>query len=433
MKKFDYTPVIIVLCFLSVCTSLGFCSGNRSMYFQAITSVFEGSITKFEYSFTMTIRYVTTTVLSIFFGFLINKFGTKLLMSLGFSSLIAFALINSFATNLVHFYIASVFLGIGLAWTSTTMASVVINNWCTKNKATVTGAVLAANGLGGAVSAQILSPIIFSKDGNGFRDAYRIVAIILAVMLVIILVFFKERPKGAEKILVSEKRKIRGGGWVGMEFSEVKKKPYFYLTLVCMLLTGMSLNGLGEITNLHMYNVGLSKPFVATVATIGSIYLMMSKFLNGLMYDKIGIKKTMNICYFCAFFALGLIAIISNTALGKVIAIVRIFFSGIALPLETVMISIFANELFGNKSFNKVVGLFSAANTAGFALASPFSQLWATLFGSYTFAIISFAIFMFFVTVTMQFVLRSAHKDREIILEELKNKSTESAAAVKCE
>jgi MFS family permease len=346
-------------------------------------------------------------------------------MSAGFTSLISFALINSFATHLVHFYIASVFLGMGLAWTTTTMTSVVINNWCTKNKATITGAVLSANGLGGAVSAQILSPIIFSKDGNGFRDAYRIVAIILAVMLILILLFFKERPKGAEKILVSKnkKRKIRGGGWVGMEFSEVKKKPYFYLTLVCMLLTGMSLNGLGEIANLHMYDVGLSKSFVATVATISSIYLMTSKFLNGLMYDKMGIKKTMNIAYFCAFFALGLIAIISNTTVGKIIAIARIFFSGIALPLETVMISIFANELFGNKSFNKVIGLFSAATTAGFALASPFSQLWATLFGNYTVAMICFAVFMLFVTVTMQFVLKSAHKDREIILGKLENAS----------
>lgn len=429
-KKFDYTPVIVVLCFLSVCVSLGFCSSNRSMYFQAITSVFEGSITKFEYSFTMTIRYITTTVLNIFFGALVNKFGTKILMSAGFTSLICFALINSYATNLVHFYIASVFLGMGLAWTTTTMTSVVINNWCTKNKATVTGAVLSANGLGGAVSAQILSPIIFSKNGHGFRDAYRLVAVILEVMLVLVLVFFKDRPKGAEKKTVSKHktRKIRGGGWVGLEFSEAKKKPYFYLTLVCMLLTGMSLNGLGEIANLHMYDVGLSKSFVATVATISSIYLMTSKFLNGLTYDKMGIKKTMNIAYFCAFFALGLIAIISNTTVGKIIAIARIFFSGIALPLETVMISIFANELFGNKSFNKVVGLFSAATTAGFALASPFSQLWATLFGNYIVAMISFAVFMLFVTVTMQFVLKQAYKDREVILRELEEDLTEDVA-----
>jgi MFS family permease len=418
-KKFDYSIVIIVLSFLVVCTSLGFCSGNRSMYFQAITDTFGGSITKFEYSFTMTIRYVTTTLLNIFFGVLVNKFGTKILMVSGFTSLIAFALINSFATNIWHFYIASIFLGTGLAWTTTTMISTVVNNWCKKNKATVMGAVLSANGLGGAVAAQILSPIIFSNGGAGFRDAYRVVAIILSVVLVLIIVLFKDRPKGAEKTLVPKHktRKIRGESWVGMEFSEIKKKPYFYLALFCMLLTGMSLNGLGEISQLHMYAVGLSKPFVATLATMSSLLLMGSKFFNGFMYDRIGIKKTMNICYFSAFFSLICIIMITPDTLGKVFAYLRPIFSSIALPLETVMISVFANELFGSKSFNKVVGLFSAATTAGFALASPFSQLWELLFGDYTFAMISFAAFMLFVTVTMQFVIKCAHRDRKAIVE----------------
>lgn len=419
-KKFDYSIVIFVISFFVVCVSLGFCSSNRSMYFQAITDVFDGSITKFEYSFTMTIRYVVTTVLNVFFGVLVNKFGQKVLMSAGFCSLIAFALVNSFATNIIHFYIASVFLGMGLAWTTTTMISTVINNWATKNKATITGAVLAANGLGGAVAAQILSPIIFSDGGNGFRTAYRLVAIILAVMLVIILVFFKDRPKGAEKILVSGKgktRKVRGESWVGMDFSEIKKKPYFYLAILCMFLTGMSLNGLGEISQLQMYEVGLDKQFIATLATVSSLLLMGSKFLNGFMYDRFGIKKTMSISYVSAFLSLSCILLISDTVFGHIVASVRPLFSAVALPLETVMISVFANELFGSKSFSKVVGIFSAATTAGFALASPFSQLWDLLFGNYNFAMVCFACFMLFVTVTMHIVVRLANRDRQAIVE----------------
>jgi hypothetical protein len=91
---------------------------------------------------------------------------------------------------------------------------------------------------------------------------------------------------------------------VGMDFAEIRRKPYFYLTLVCMFLTGMSLNGIGEIANLHMYDVGLAKAFVATLATASSLLLMGSKFLNGFMYDRFGIKKTMSICYASAFVSL---------------------------------------------------------------------------------------------------------------------------------
>ena len=166
-----------------------------------------------------------------------------------------------------------------------------------------------------------------------------------------------------------------------------------------------------------MYDLEIDKQFIATLATASSLFLMGSKFINGFLYDRIGIKKTMNICYVCAFLALGCIAMITNTLPGKVIAAIRIVFSGTALPLETVMISLFANELFGNKSFNKVVGLFSAATTAGFALASPFAQLWKLLFGDYSVAMISFAILMLFVTVTMQFVMKRANLDKKAILD----------------
>ena len=208
-------------------------------------------------------------------------------------------------------------------------------------------------------------------------------------------------------------------GFDNMDFSEVKRKPYFYLALICMLLTGMSLNGMGEISSLHMYDIGMSKEFVASLATVSSLLLMSSKFLNGFMYDRIGIKKTMNLCYACAFISLGLLALLSNTPIGKVLASIKPIFSATALPLETVMISLFANELFGNKSFNKVVGMFAASTTAGFALASPFSQLWKSVFGNYTVSMIAFAILMIFVTVTMQFVLKCANRDKKTILEAL--------------
>ena len=302
------------------------------MYFKGITAVFGDSFTEFEYSFTMTIRYATTTLFNIFFGFLVNKFGTKKLMSAGFLSLISFAVINSLATRLVHFYIASIFLGMGLSWTTTTMVSVVINNWVTKNKATITGAVLAANGLGGALASQIVSPIIFSGEPYGYRNAYRLVAIILSVVFLLILIFFRDTPKGVERkpVPLHKKRKIRGSGWVGMEFSEVKKKPYFYLAIICMLFTGMTLNGLGEITSLHMYDLEIDKAFIANLATLSSLCLMSSKFINGFIYDRIGIKKTMNICYACAFIALICITMIANTTTGKVFATVRIFFASIA-------------------------------------------------------------------------------------------------------
>ncbi len=425
-KKFDYSWVIIALCFLSVCISLGFCSSGRTMYLTAITEAL--GIPRSAFSLNDTFRYVTTTVLSLFFGLLVNKFGPKKLMCAGFLCLIGFAVLNSIAEHLIVFYIGGILLGVGLSWTGTTMVSVVINRWCKKNKGTVTGAILAANGLGGAVSVQILSPIIF-EEGNafGYRNSYRLVALILAVVLVLIILFFRDAPKG-EKVApvpLQKKRKARGEGWVGMEYKDVVKKPYFYLALISMALTGMSLQGLGGISTPHMYDLGIDVDYVAMLMTVSSLCLLGSKFLTGFLYDKTGMKITMNICIFSSFISLIALVLVSNTPIGMVIAFVRVIFASIALPLETVMLPLYASELFGNKSFEKTVGLFSAASTAGFALGSPFANLCYDLMGNYNVPFIVFAALMIFVAITMQFVLHHANRDKAVILE---NAAAEAAA-----
>ena len=416
-KRFDYTWVIVALCFLSVCISLGFCSSGRTMYLTVITDALD--IPRSAFSLNDTFRYVTTTVLNLFLGTLINKFGTKKLMCAGFVSLIGFALINSVAETLILFYLGGILLGIGLSWTGTSMVSVVINRWVKKNKGTVTGAILAANGLGGAVSVQILSPIIF-EEGNafGYRNSYRIVALILAVMLVLVLAFFRDVPKGetAAPVAAKKKRKARGTGWVGMDYSEIVKKPYFYLALLCMTLTGMALQGLGGISTPHMYDIGMEKAFVANLSSISSLCLLSSKFLTGFLYDKKGMRLTMNICLFSSFVSVTGLILLTNTPVGRVIALVRVVFAAIALPLETVMLPLFASELFGNKSFDKVVGLFAAASTAGFAIGAPFANLCFDLLGNYNVPFIVFACLLVFVAVTMQFVLTVANRDKAKIL-----------------
>ncbi|MBR7117680.1 MAG: MFS transporter [Clostridia bacterium] len=418
-KRFDYTWVIVALCFLSVCISLGFCSSGRTMYLTAITDAL--NIPRSAFSLNDTFRYVTTTILSLFFGKLVNKFGTKKLMCAGFICLIGFAVLNSIAEHLIVFYIGGILLGVGLSWTGTTMVSVVINRWCKKNKGTITGAILAANGLGGAVSVQILSPIIF-EEGNvfGYRNSYRLVALILAVVLVLLIVFFRDVPKGekAEPVAETKKRKARGTGWVGMEYTNVVKKPYFYLALVCMAFTGMSLQGLGGISTPHMYDMGMDKAFVATLMTVSSLCLLSSKFLTGFLFDRTGMRITMNIALASSFISLVGLVLVDNSPIGQVIAFVRIIFAAIALPLETVMLPLFASDLFGNKHFDKIVGLFYAASTAGFALGSPFANLCHDLFGNYNVPFIVFAGLMLFVAVTMQFVLNLAHRDRDVILAE---------------
>ena len=78
--------------------------------------------------------------------------------------------------------------GRNLYLTGTTMAIAIVNKWCKTNKGTITGAILAANGIGGAIAVQIISPIIF-QEGNpfGYRTSYHMVSIVFSVVLLLII------------------------------------------------------------------------------------------------------------------------------------------------------------------------------------------------------------------------------------------------------
>lgn len=411
--KPNYTWVIVGLCFLSVFASLGFCSSNRSVYLTAITEAL--NIPRGAFSLNDTFRFITVTVVNLFFGPLVAKFGTKKLMCAGFSCLIGFALINSFATELYMFYLGGILLGLGLAWTNTTMVSTIINRHCTSHKGAITGAVLAANGIGGAIAMQIINPIIF-EEGNpfGYRNSYRLVAVILAVVLLLFLFLYREK-KEENAPIAKKKHKMRGEGWEGIEFKEVVRKPYFYIALFCMFLTGTTLQGLAGIAIPHMYDVGLDADYVALLISVSSLMLTGTKFLMGFLFDRVGIRKTANISMTCAFVAIFCLVFLSNSPLGQVLAALRIPFNALAMPLETVMLPLFAAEFFGNKSFDKVVGIFVSASTAGMAVGSPLSNSCFDIFGDYKVAFIVFSVSMALVVGLMQYVFIASKKERKVI------------------
>ena len=192
---FDYKWVIVGVCFAMIMITLGFCSSTKSLYLDVVTQSL--GIDRSLFSLNDTCRFVANAVVNLFFGALVHRFGTKKLMLAGILCLTAAMLCYATATNLLLFYLGGTLLGIGFSWTGTTMVGCVIGKWCRENRGTIMGAVLAANGVGGAVAIQLLAPII-EAGGEHYRNAYLISgAAVLAVGLIILL-FMREAPKNLD-------------------------------------------------------------------------------------------------------------------------------------------------------------------------------------------------------------------------------------------
>jgi len=407
----------VIVCAFMIFVSLGFYSSNKSLYMKAVTDA--NNIPRSIYSLAYSCRFIATSVTNIFFGYLVYKFGTKKLILGGFVFLICAAILDSVGKNVFVFYLAATLSGIGFSFCGTAMVGGIINRWCKENTGTIMGAVLAVNGIGGALAAQIVSPII-NEAGNpfGYQNAYKLVAVILLFAAILIAVFFKEKPRGeADDAPAHAKKKKRGRQWVGVDYNIVKKKAYFYGAAVCIFFTGMILQGVGSINAPHYADVGIDNAYIASIASVSSLCLAGSKFVAGFLYDKVGLRKTITICNCAACISMITMGLADNSAVGRALAMSCGVFSAIALPLETIMLPLYAADLFGEKSYNKILGLFVSFNTAGYAVGSPLINSFYDLTGSYKTIIFILAGIMAIVMLTLQFVITGAHKVRDEILE----------------
>ena len=244
-QKPGYKWVIVASCFVMVMITLGFCSSTKPLYLSAVTGAL--GIERSLFSINDSCRFVTTAIVNLFFGTLIAKFGPRKLIGTGFACLASSMLIYSLAENVFVFYIGGCLLGLGLSWTTTTMVGFVIGRWCKEHKGTIMGAVLAANGLGGALAAQIVGPIISgSADGFGYRWAYQLTAIVLLTVGIVVVVLFKNAPDDA----VAEapgKKSPKGASWTGLSFEECLRTPYYYVACICICLSGLSFQGVNGV------------------------------------------------------------------------------------------------------------------------------------------------------------------------------------------
>ena len=419
-KQLDYKWVILILCFLMEFICLGFCSSNPGLYTKAITEAL--GIKRSVYALSSSIRYAAQVLVALNFGTLVSKFGTKKMVCVGMLSLTASVAIRAVAANVFHIYLGSAFWGIGIVFAGGTMAGTIVRRWFDKDVGRYTGIVMSANGIGGAIAAQIISPLINNGEVFGYRKAYLLSAVLSLFISIVIMIFMREHHSDASAAQTDGgKKKPRGAIWAGLNYDQIKRKPYFYATAVLVFLTGISLQSVGNVTLVYMGDLKMDDGFIATTATVFSLVLTFTKVFVGAMYDKKGLQTTLTICQVATLLCFLLFATMRNSLLGQILAMVAKVLEAIALPMETVMITLIVGNLFGTAAFDKVLGVLYAMNSLGLCLGSPVGDLFYDTFGSYKPCFWFFTVLMFLVIIGYRFVIKAAYKDKETFLAETAN------------
>ncbi|MBR6270784.1 MAG: MFS transporter [Lachnospiraceae bacterium] len=401
-RKFEYKWVIMAVCILMIFTALGFCSSNKDLFLKPITQAL--GLDRAGFSLADTCRYIATAVVNLFFSALVVKWGAKKMSAFGFAALIGYCLVYSFATEYWHFYIGGALLGVGLAWSTTTIVGYVVNNWFSEKRGTIMGIILASNGLGAAIFAPIIRPVI-TAEPFGYRTAYRYIGVaVLAFVMVLILIFMKTAPdKNAAP--APAKKGHRGAKWEGIEFRDAVKSHRFYFAAVCIFLTGAALQAISGIKSSHLSDVGLEQ-FVTMTASFYAIFLALSKILAGVCFDRLGLRITMLLCEGCAAVSIFMLAIL-NASTPAPLVFVTMALLAMAMPLETIMLPLIAAGMFGEKSYTKMLGLFVSINTAGYAVGAPLVNLVWDKTGSYKPILLALSGVLVLITVCFQIILKN--------------------------
>ncbi|MBR6709422.1 MAG: MFS transporter, partial [Clostridia bacterium] len=348
-----------------------------------------------------------------------KRLGARRMVGCGFGFLITSMLIYSLAQTYWQFYIGGIFLGAGFAWTTTTIVGHIVGNWFTNRRGSVMGVILAANGLGGALSEQIVTRVIYGLHADlpageaRWRLAYQLTALLFLAVAIPVVAVLRNRPAdiGLEPLgQDEEQKKKRGADWDGLEMAAILRKPYFYLSGICVFAAGFILQAMVNVAKPHMYDLGIPRDYVIMVFSVHALVLFAAKILVGVSYDRFGMRLTYAACSVAALISLAcLSAAHADSDIGLWVYSIL---SSLALPIETVVVPLLVSELFGRRAHSTIMGYYTSLNVLGYACGVPLANLAYDLTGSYRGILIALTVTMALTAVFSLLSLQMARRDR---------------------
>jgi len=330
-------------------------------------------------------------------GYVVDRFGARAPMLPGVALVAASYVLLARITSVGQMYILFLVSGIGMALATIIPTQTLVSRWFHRKRGRVMGFVTVGGGLGGMVWMPIVNRLI---ENLGWRGAYQVLGIIIAVVSIPIIVFvIRSTPASmglsadGEDEAVDEGEEAGPVEESGYDLPTTLRTRSFWL-IFCASFFGVFAGtgfGLHVITFLSESGLTLGKATIAWSATIG--VSIVGHFLFGLISEKYQKRFFASAANFVrmvsivnlVLFALGVIP------LGAAIAQLAILY-GLFVGCNAVMSPLLLAETFGVKAFGKIMGMLGIPFTIGMALGQIAGGYLRGHYGNYN---VAFAVFAF--------------------------------------
>jgi MFS family permease len=235
----------------------------------------------------------------------VNWLGTRLTLCIGSLLTASGALLLAFWVSEGWQYVLAYggLIGTGCAFGALLPAQTCASSWFEKKRALALALVLTGSGLGGSISAPLLTHVMSSADGDWRAGWYVVVAVALLVALVSLL-FVKNRPGDVGQVPDGGATSARNVGRISSVYRtrerwtvrQAMRTPAFWL--ISLAAIGESAPGAAAITHAvpHLRDLGHSAEAAAAALGLFAICSIAGKLCAGFLCDRIDPRYGWSVC-----------------------------------------------------------------------------------------------------------------------------------------
>lgn len=366
-SRIHYGFVIVFCCCLIMGIDVGLVFSCAGIFYDPVSRAIDVPVGKF--GLYMSISYIASTLMLPLAGKLIEKHGSRRLLTI--NSLLLGLCVGAMGlfTSVWEFYVAGAVMGVTLAFLLYLSFPILVNAWFRTKVGLMIGICSAASGIGGMIFNPIGGAIISSY---GWRAAYiTFGGMILLVVTPLLAILLRNRPE--EKGLLPYGQK--GAGTVdgnkndaartGVEYTAAVRMPAFYAVMVFAFIM-MAVSTLNLFIPKYIVLSGFTEVEASLAAAAVMAGVTGGKLLLGMINDHNCLYGVLA----CTLPGVAGLALLLTGAGSLWVMLAGCFLFGWEYAGVTVQTAMLTGHTFGKKHYTRIYALISIALSAGGAVAS---------------------------------------------------------------
>lgn len=377
-KKIFYGWWIVFACFLNMTFIYASIANLVSLFIIPVTKDLNCSVTQFTTYFT--VMALASIFIGPVAGRLIRKVDIRLYLVI-FNSIAALSFVGfSFSTQVYHFYIFGVLMGVGMVGGSLIPVSILITNWFNEKRGLCLGIALAGSGFGGAILSPFINWVITAYSWRvGYLSLSAMIFIVL-LPLAIFVIKFTPADKGLLPLGMAKTSNPQNIELIGTTQSQTFKSLSFWSLSLAIIVSGIVINGMLIYLAPILRELGVTASDAAMILASASAMVIFAKLGVGRLFDKVGLIITLLVV------SIGNLASLFFLSHSNVMALAILFsiFAGIGSTAITVTPAYITSALFGQKEYGAKYGALSIFISLGAAVSPIVAGMIYSINQSYT-------------------------------------------------